>query len=138
MDVFNYGKFAQDQKANTVLCTAAVSTLDPAAPTNVQQIAVAGVNGALLTQLRFVPLATTVAGTYYLFTSTNGGGAKRQEKGVYAGILTANAGSTGNPEVVFEWSRDNPLPLAPNEILYVGISFALGAGVNACMRWVDF
>jgi hypothetical protein len=133
----NYGKFAQSNKANTVQLTAATGVLSPTAPTNVVQVAQAGANGALLTELKFLPLATTAAGTYYLFSSTDGGTTKEQIKGVAQGVLTVST-TLGNPEVLFEWSRDDPLPLQANEILYAGISFALATGVNAIARWADF
>jgi hypothetical protein len=114
----NYGKFAQSNKANTVQLTAATGVLSPTAPTNVVQVAQAG-------------------GTYYLFSSTDGGTTKEQIKGVAQGVLTVST-TLGNPEVLFEWSRDDPLPLQANEILYAGISFALATGVNAIARWADF
>ena len=133
----NYGKFAQSNKAGIVQLTVATGVLSPTAPTNVVQVAQAGPNGALLTELKFLPLATTVAGTYYLFSSLDAGATKEQIKGVRQGILTVDITTNGNPEVLFEWSRDDPLPLAANEILYLGTSFALAAGVNGIARWAD-
>lgn len=98
-----------------------------ATPANAVQLLAAQSNGARITSITALALATVTATELQLFKYD--GTTYKFIKSVLMSAYTV-AQTTGQTQVDFGYSDANPLFLAPTDQLYVAIGVALAAGVR--------
>lgn len=118
--------FAQTPKTNKATLTAAV-----AVGTAGTTLVTAGVNGAIVTGVRFIPNGTVTASGINL----NRSGAPVRSESLAAYTLAA---TSKLPQVAFDVSRDSPISLGAGETLDVALLVAQAAGVTVFAEWMDF
>lgn len=127
----------QAPKANTVVCDTANTDYDDS-PTNVgTALITAGANGARVTKLQAIPRGTVGATQLQLFRSSDAGTTKRLFDSALMAAYTM-AQTTEAVTTDFGYSDDNPLILAPNEVVYPAIGVALAAGIVFIAEWADY
>lgn len=109
----------QTPKTGTCVCTTANSNLTDT-PTNTQVLFTAGANGARLTRVAAIPRATVTATQLQLFRSSDGGTTKRFFDSKLMAAYTM-AQTTAATPTTFDYTDDNPLILAANEVVYAAI-----------------
>lgn len=140
--------FAQTPQTASVVATTAVSLTtngveSSSTVTNSVLLCTAGADGAILTGLSAIPRATVTATALWLWTSPDGGTTKNLIASALMPAYTL-AATTENSRTVFKnvdgnvISEINPLRLAANEKLYVGIGVTLTAGIMFNARYTDF
>jgi hypothetical protein len=122
--------FAQKYKTNTAVVTAALTGIGTDSPTGMQQIAVGGTNGSLVSLLSAMPRATVALSSLVLYI------VKASAPTVYrlidSEVMAAYtlAATTAIPETNFgNISVTTPRRLETGDILYVGSQVALAAGI---------
>lgn len=129
--------FAQTPKTGTAVLTLAGAVTNDT-PTNTEEIATAGSDGALITSLSFVPRATVTATALYLFVSKDNGTTKRLIDSELMAAYTM-AATTATPETKFaNISESTPIRLEAGDKLYVSAGVALAGGIVAKCEWMDF
>jgi hypothetical protein len=105
-------------------------------PTNTQLLVTAGANGARLTKLQAIPVATvTTANQLQVFRSADAGTTKRFAESALMATYTM-AQNTEAPTTDFGYSEDNPMILAANETIYVAVGQS--QSVNFIAEWSDY
>jgi len=123
-------------KSGTAVVTTANSTYSDS-PTNTAALITAGSNGARVTRITAIARATVTITELQLFRDGNGAGtAKRLFNSKQMAAYTV-AQTTGNTPTDFGYSDDNPLILAPGEIVSVGIGVS-NTGVVFSAEWADY
>lgn len=107
------------------------------APTNAGLLITAGANGARVTRITVSPRADASLGNLQLYRSLDAGTTKRFFKSVLQAAHTF-ATTTAIPVIDFGYSDDNPLTLAPNELVYCAMSVALASGNVFTAEWADY
>ena len=139
--------FAQTPKTNSVMLTAAValtganSLADPAsAVNNTSLLYTAPAEGAIVTDLRFVPRATTtlMGGMFFIRHS-----AKPSTERHYQGcvVIPANTVSVSSPPVSYvisNISETTPLRLGAGDEVHVGLTVANTGGITAAIQATEF
>lgn len=112
--------FAQAPKTAVATVTAACATFTGTSPTNTVLLFTAGAEGAVLTRLSALPLATCTASCLMLFLSKDTGTTKYLIDSEVMAATTVNT-TTVIPEVVFgNYAESIPMRLAAGDSLYVG------------------
>jgi hypothetical protein len=124
----------QTPQSNFVACATANSTYTTS-PANTVLIVTAGANGARLTKLKAIPLATVTATQLQEFRSADAGATKRFSNSVLMPAYTM-AQTTAVPVTDFGYSDDNPKILQPNEQLFVAIGVTGSIGFEA--EWANY
>ena len=140
--------FAQSNKSSSIVATTAVSLTtngveNSTTVTNSVLLLTAGIDGAILTGLTAIPRATVTANALWIWTSPDNGTTRNL---IASAIMPAYtlAATTENARTTFKnadgnvISEANPLRLAANERLYVGIGVTLSAGIMFNARFTDF
>ncbi|MBB3996874.1 hypothetical protein [Aureimonas pseudogalii] len=122
----NLAIYTQNKRTSTAICTAAKTTYNDAA--NAVLIHTAGADGDLVRRITAVPRATVTATQLQLYRSTDGGTTLILCGSVLMPAYTMSQ-TTAVPVTDFGINFAQPLGLAPNERLYVGIGVALAAGI---------
>lgn len=132
--------FAQTPKTNTATVSTAVASIATTTPTNTSLIATAGLEGALLTKVTAIPLATVTATALYLFLrkSTDAANVRRL---LHSELMAAQ--TVGTTTKVAETNFDDvseatPYRLEAGDELYVGAGVALASGITFQAQWTDF
>ena len=126
--------FAQTPKTATATCTAA----DSLSGTNTVLLETAGADGAILTKVSAMPLATVTATSLHLFISKDAGVTKQLIDSALLGAHTV-ATTTAIPRTVFDSiTETTPIRLEAGDELYVGIGVALAAGIIFNSEMTDF
>ncbi len=125
----------QTPKSAVANVSAANSTYTTS-PNNTALLVTAGANGARLTRLHAIPVATvTTANQLQVFRSPDSGTTKRfADSAVMA--TYAMAQNTAAPKTDFGYSDDNPMILSAGEALYVAVGQA--QSVDFVAEWADY
>jgi hypothetical protein len=123
----------QTPKANTAEVTTGNTNYDT--PASLGTLITAGANGARVTRISAIPRETVADTQLQLYRDGNGGGTKRFFNSAKMSSYTMATG-TAAPTTDFGYSDDNPLILAPGEIVYCGI--ALTKKVTFSAEWADY
>lgn len=125
----------QTPKAAHVVTTTANSTYTTT-PTNSVLLMTAGANGARLTRLHGIPIATvTTANQLQVFRSIDTGTTKHFADSAVMATYTM-AQTTAAPKTDFGYSDSNPMILAPGEQLYVATGQT--QSVDWVAEWADY
>ena len=124
----------QTPQSSFVACSTGNATYTTS-PTNTVLIATAGPNGARLTKLKAIPLATVTATQLQEFRSADSGATKRFSNSVLMPAYTMSQ-TTAAPVTDFGYSDDNPKILQANEQLYVAIGVTGAIGFEA--EWANY
>lgn len=125
----------QTPKSARVITTAANSTYTTS-PTNTVLLFAGGPNGARLTRLHAIPIATqSTANQLQVFRSLDGGVTKYLSDSLSMSIYTMSQ-NTAAPKTDFGYSDANPMILGPNEQIYVATGQAQSVGWN--VEWADY
>lgn len=119
----------QGPRSSNALVTTANTTYSTT-PTNSVALFTAGANGARITRIGAIPQATVTASQLQLFRSRDAGTTKT----FFASVLMAAytmATTTAATPTDFGYSDDNPLILAPNEVIYAAAAVTQNVAFNA-------
>lgn len=115
---------------------ATANTTYTTSPTNTALLVTAGANGARLTRLHAIPLATvTTANQLQVFRSADAGTTKRFADSAVMATYTM-AQSTAAPKTDFGYSDSNPMILVANETIYVAVGQS--QSVDFVAEWQDY
>lgn len=122
--------------ANKVVVTANTD-YDDAPGAGVLLLLTAGPQGGLVTNLWAMPRANVAATQLQLFSSLDAGVSQQL---VDSQLMAAYVFATNTriPKTDFGFNPDNPLPLEPNERLYVGIGVSLAGGISFTARYGEY
>lgn len=123
-------------KSATAVCTTANSTYTDS-PTNSAALVVAGANGARVTRITAIARATVTITELQLYRDGNGTGTNKRLFNSKQMPAYTVAQTTGNTPTDFGYSDDNPLILAPGEIVHVAIGVS-NTGIVFSAEWADY
>lgn len=130
--------FAQTPKTASTVCSLAVANIHQDVPDNTLELFTAGEEGALVTKLSAIPLATTTASALYLFISNDDGAAVRLLDSELMSAHTVEM-TTAIPVVSFgNINESAPVRLGAGDKLYVGIGVELASGVVFNLEATEF
>lgn len=121
--------FAQTPKNATGVATLASVIGTAGAPTNTVNIGTAGGDGALVTRVRAIPIATNTATSMYLFISNDRGLTKHLVESAVLPAGTVSATAAAAPTFFANISEYTPLRLEANTMLFCSIGSANAAGI---------
>ena len=134
----NTAVFAQTPRTGVAACTAAVTSPETTAPTNIVQVAAAGADGAILTRLTAMPRATVTATSLLLYLSKDAGVTKYLIDSEVMPAQTVDAVTPIAETVFTNYDEDEPFRLEAGDRLYVGTRVALASGIVFRAEWTDF
>lgn len=124
------------QTPKSAVVNAGTANTNYASPSNTQLLVTAGANGARLTKLQAIPVATqTTANQLQVFRSSDGGTTKRFADSALMATYTM-AQTTEAPTTDLGYSDDNPLILQAGETVYVAVGQS--QSVNFIAEWADY
>jgi len=121
--------FAQTPKTFTAVVTSAISNLDSDSPGGTMELATAGDDGAIVTNLTAMPRASVPEGAIYVFLSKDGGTTKRVMRSAKLDQHVA-AATEPAPVIDFGLTETDPLRLEAGDQLYVGCSVPAAGGIS--------
>jgi hypothetical protein len=124
----------QTPKSGTVVATTANTTYTDV-PTNTVKLVAAGPNGARVTRMSAVPRETVTDCQLQIFRSSDAGATKRFFNSARMAAYTM-VQTTAAPVTDLGYSEDNPLILAANEEVWVGVGITKAVVFTA--EWADY
>ncbi len=124
----------QTPKANTAEVTTGNTNYDT--PASLGTLITAGANGARVTRITAIPRESVADTQLQLYRDGNGSGTNKRffESAKMATYTLTSA--TEVPTTDFGYSDDNPLILAPGEVVYCGTALSKKITFNA--EWADY